>query len=491
MSLIVRYVDTSSGSVCIQESFLGFLGVNNTTGQGLFDVLQEELKSLDLDIDNVRGQGYDNGSNMKGKHQGVQKKLLDINPRAFYSACGCHSLNLTLCDMANSCRKAIEFFGVIQCIYTTFANSTRRWQILKDNITGLTLKSLSSTRWESRVESVKAIRFQISDIREALLQVAETDKEPLTSSQAQSLAENELGDFEFVSSSIIWYEILSVINMVSKELQSKDMLIDIAIESVQGLISFFTKYRETGFSKALEAAKEIAMEMEISPQFRTKRKIKRKRQFDEGADDAIVDLQSAEESFRVNYFIPIVDQAIASLNRRFEQYQGYEKKFGFLFTSDRLQSMDDGSLMAACVNLENALTFPEHEDINGNKIPEHKDIDGSELWTELVYIQDSLEKSMGPTDILNYLKKRPYLPVANIAYRILLTIPVTVASAERSFSKLKLLKSYMRTTMTQQRLNGLATIALENDILEKINYEDIIEEFISKNTRRMMLFSRT
>jgi hypothetical protein len=37
----------------------------------LFDVLQEELKNLDLDIDNVRGQGYDNGSNMKGKHQGL------------------------------------------------------------------------------------------------------------------------------------------------------------------------------------------------------------------------------------------------------------------------------------------------------------------------------------------------------------------------------------------------------------------------------------
>jgi hypothetical protein len=31
--------------------------------------------------------------------------------------------------------------------------------------------------------------------------------------------------------------------------------------------------------------------------------------------------------------------------------------------------MDDASLMAACVNLENALTFPEHEDIDGNKIP--------------------------------------------------------------------------------------------------------------------------
>ena len=55
MSLIIRYVDTSSDSICIEESFLGFLDINDTTGQGLFDVLQNELKNLDLDIDNVRG----------------------------------------------------------------------------------------------------------------------------------------------------------------------------------------------------------------------------------------------------------------------------------------------------------------------------------------------------------------------------------------------------------------------------------------------------
>jgi hypothetical protein len=70
----------------------------------------------------------------------------------------------------------------------------------------------------------------------------------------------------------------------------------------------------------------------------------------------------------------------------------------------------------------------------------------------------------------------------DIAYKILLTIPITVASAERSFSKLKLLKSYMRSTMTQERLRGLATIALESEILEKINYNDMIEDFISRNT---------
>jgi hypothetical protein len=45
--------------------------------------------------------------------------------------------------------------------------------------------------------------------------------------------------------------------------------------------------------------------------------------------------------------------------------------------------------------------------------------------------------------------------------------------------------------MTQQRLNRLAAIAHENDIPEKINYEDIIEDLILRNGRQMMVFSRT
>ena len=241
----------------------------------------------------MRGQGYDNGSNMKGKHQGVQKNLLDINPRAFYSSCGCHSLNLALNDMSKTRGKAKGLFAIIQWIYTTFANSTKKWHILKDNMTGLILKSVSTTRWESRVESVKAIRFQCAKIREALLQVSESDNEPLTSSEAKGLANNELGEYEFLVTIVIWYEVLYAVNLVSKSLQGKDMLIDVAVEKVQGLISFFKGYRETGFLNALKMSKEIALEMNIGTTFHKKREIKRKRHFDENRGEESVASQTA------------------------------------------------------------------------------------------------------------------------------------------------------------------------------------------------------
>ena len=58
--------------------------------------------------------------------KGVQKRIIDINPKAFYTPCGCHNFNLVLCDVANSCPKATSFFGVVEHIYTLFSSSTRR-----------------------------------------------------------------------------------------------------------------------------------------------------------------------------------------------------------------------------------------------------------------------------------------------------------------------------------------------------------------------------
>ena len=82
----------------------------------------------------MRGQGYDNGANMKGKHNGLPKRMLDINPRAFFVPCAAHSLNLVINDAAKSSCVLTNFFAIVQEIYVFFSASSYRWHILMKEV---------------------------------------------------------------------------------------------------------------------------------------------------------------------------------------------------------------------------------------------------------------------------------------------------------------------------------------------------------------------
>ncbi|KAF7641540.1 hypothetical protein LDENG_00278200 [Lucifuga dentata] len=83
LSLVLRTVNCElSVGASISEHFVGFVSVDDTTGRGLCNTLIEQLNNLTLNIADCRGQAYDNGSNMMGHKQGVQKRALEMNNKA-------------------------------------------------------------------------------------------------------------------------------------------------------------------------------------------------------------------------------------------------------------------------------------------------------------------------------------------------------------------------------------------------------------------------
>lgn len=100
----------------VEEFFIKFVKVIETTGNALFIQLKSSLKNLKLDLIDMPGQGYDNGLNMKGQYKSVSSRVLKEYPRTFYSSCGCHYLNLALCDMTMSSIQGKSFFGMVQRI---------------------------------------------------------------------------------------------------------------------------------------------------------------------------------------------------------------------------------------------------------------------------------------------------------------------------------------------------------------------------------------
>ena len=270
MTIIIRFVkvDSLKKEFCIKEHFLSFVPLKKTTGAYMAETIIQQLEEMELPIANLRGHGYDNGANMIGKENGVQRKILNINPRALFVPCSAHTLNLVVNDAAKCCLMATSFFDIVQRVYVYFSSSTHRWVVFTRHQPTLTVKPLSETRWESRIDAIKPLRYERGKIYDALLEIA--DDTSLTGSSgntarsdAKALA-NSISKFKFVVSIVLWYNILFEINITSKQLQSKDLDIHSAVQQLHHTKAYLVDCRsDIGFERVLVDAAEIAKDLEI------------------------------------------------------------------------------------------------------------------------------------------------------------------------------------------------------------------------------------
>lgn len=472
MTFVIRYVyfDINIRRYEIKESFIEFLNVSETTGQAMADITVGNLTKHTIEVNNMRGQGYDNGASMKGKHIGVQAQIKSINPLAVYIPCSNHTLNLSLNDASSASIQVCGFFATVQKIYTFLSASTHRWDVLKKHCTllhDLVPKAISTTRWSARVNAIKPLRRNLDKIVAALDEISDSES---FDTDVRYDAECFIGfiDFKFICSVCIWYPILENVDRVSKLMQRIDMNLSGVETLLADIREFLVEYKESGYERAIADATEIANEMEIPANFVQTR---RGRPRNEPVDP--------EELYKQQFFDFIIDVASKSIDERFEVINSHSKLYSFLYEYEQFNDRySSGELMSYCNNLRTALTH------NGQS-----DIDAEELCNELRIVGKIMDGRTAEhiIDILNQiatLRLENSLPNAVIAYRILLTLPVSVATGERSFSKLKLIKNFLRSTMLQGRLSNLAIISIEQEIAKTLNYDDIIDSFAHLKARK-------
>lgn len=474
VTLIIRFVHYEKNVFQIKEHFLGFLECKNKTGEGLTDLVLKALNDFNISINNCRGQGYDNGSNMKGKHSGMQNRIRCIEPRAFFVPCSSHSLNLVVNDSARCSLDAVKFFDIVQNLYVFVSSSTNRWDIYKKNVAGLTLKPLSDTRWESRIDALKPLKTSLGDIYEALIEISEDGNSEIKIT-AESLG-NKIMEFQFICSILVWFDILEKINIASKYLQGTQINLSVGIQMLEHVSKCLVQMRsDEKFNEYLSAAEVIAIALDVPCRFPEQSSLRVRRKKKIYVDECPETVLDPKLSFKVNFYYKILDQAISSLNERFDQLKDHNSLFSFLHNISDAGKVNN--LKDLCNNLEFALSN------NGSK-----DIIGEELYQELINISPLIESNTSSLDVLNYIFSAnldQIFPNSVIALRILNTLPVTVASGERSFSKLKIIKNYLRTTMTQDRLVGLSLLAIEKELVNTLEYDDMVEEFAKLKARKV------
>ena len=133
-------------------------------------------------------------------------------------------------------------------------------------------------------------------------------------------------------------------------------------------------------------------------------------------------------------------------------------------------------------------------------VAQYSELDGSTLHTQLAMVRQmmSTDPEQTPFTLATIVDKlvsmdpvvRRLFPQVETIVRLLLTIPCSSAEAERSFSGLRRLKTYLRNSMSQARLNHLAILHVHQEMTDGIDVLSVARDFVAKSDSRMFTFGR-
>ena len=331
---------------------------------------------------------------------------------------------------------------------------------------------------------MRGIKNRLPDILKLLKQYSK-GRESKEKSEASDLLK-KIGTLEFLLLFIIWEKILTAINLTSKDLEGFDMDLGKSSSELGKALNWIKEMRGH-WKKILNESSILALKYGLPVSFVEKGTRRVPRFFDEGAtDEPIID---AETKFRVELFFPIIDIITLKLEERFKGQHFVAKTFNFLSPKYLLKMTSDKIHKAA----KDFIEIYQFDMCFKNEQPQDycKDFGEEILSYRVCFQEDQIEMEDGKriksaADVLKHLCENEITSSYSkfvSAIVLFLSLPVTVATAERSFSKLKIIKNYLRSTMAQERLNALAVISIEVEEVRKLEIDKMIDIFAEKKAR--------
>lgn len=479
----------------INEDFIGFIDVPETSSASLLAAIKDALTRCNLDINNCRGQAYDGAANMSGHLSGVAKRIKYIVPNALSVHCLNHNLQLCVQEVAAASRPIQDALGLCTEIHNIIKMSPKRLNIFEkiqsefsdpaDPESAIkSIKPLCATRWTVKSGAVTSILDNYSILQSTLNILLENCPRNDVAAKVRGVQAG-MQRFSALFGLLLSKAVFGVTDTVSRCLQAKSMDALTARQLV-GALKAQLQHMRQGFDAfwvmAEDTATSIGIPVEAPKQHRRSRKV------DKAGTQAV--FHTPADFYRRQYY-ECIDVVSGELDRRFEN--GDIKV---------LQSIEEVVLAFANGDSENTVHQALLQHIGKTY---HGDVDLVKLQHELPMLTnvvrtynaqcgENIKAVTSLSTLATIFNRLPFtklmLPEIVALLKLYFTVPMTSCTAERSFSSLRRLKSYLRQTMTQKTLNAVALTSIHTNRTDSVDPRKIMELFISKNDRREAFFGR-
>ena len=449
-------------------------------------MIKDTLIRFDLSMSKLRGQCYDGCSTMSGLRSGVAKRVQEEEPCAVFTHCYSHSLNLAVNDSVKKSKFMKDSLETTHEITKLIKLSPRRDAIFHELKAESDLQSennspaiclLCPTRWTVRADSLQSIISNYPVLLSTWEKAREAVKDTESKARIQGVC-SQMNTFNFLFGTMLGLYVLRHTDNLSRSLQSKTLSATEGQE-VAGMVlrTFQADRNDESFELFWLKVKKFAEPLDIEPQLPRCRKVPRR--FDSGTAESEFP-QNTKDYYRPHYF-EAIDLAVNCIQNRFQQpgYQVYQN----------LEQL----LLKASKGLDIKLEFDFVTSFYG------KDLQPELLHTQLeifgLEYQPMDDTNTTIFDIKKYLcsltgAQRDLLSQVCIVLKLILIMPATNATSERSFSTLRRLKTYLRNTMGQERLNNLMILHVHKDITDTLNLKSIADEFVGDSEHRIKIFGK-